>query len=244
MSINKPVLAFDTALGECSVAIWNGRLLASEYESERNRQTSRLVPMIESVMQKASLSFADLGAVVTTSGPGSFTGIRIGLSVARGFSLASAVPCFAVSTLELLAWQAALKLYSMSSTEQGEARSVGCGEGSPNNIATLINAYRGEVYCQTFRFEAEKLTPLTPAISILQEDVPSTLPTESCLVVGDAAALASGQNHQIHADICSPDAAALAEYIALQSLNAAQYPPHPVYIRAPDAKIQTPLLAS
>lgn len=225
MSINKPVLAFDTALGECSVAIWNGGLLASEYELERNRQTSRLVPMIESVMQKASLSFADLGAVVTTSGPGSFTGIRIGLSVARGFSLASAVPCFAVSTLELLAWQAKER-------------------ASHKTIATLINAYRGEVYYQTFRFEAEKLTPLTPAISILQEDVSSALPTESCFVVGDAAALASGQNHQIHADICSPDAVALAEYIALQSLNAAQYPPHPVYIRAPDAKIQTPLLAS
>src|SRR5690606_16700300 len=83
----KPVLAIDTALGACSAAVYDagfGQTLAVQSVAMERGHAEALVPMIERVMDKSRLAFEDLDRVVTTVGPGSFTGLRVGISAARG----------------------------------------------------------------------------------------------------------------------------------------------------------------
>lgn len=98
------VLAVDTALDACSVAIARGeKTLASISEPMSRGQAERLAPMAREAAAHAAITFADLDCIVVTTGPGSFTGVRVGLSFARALALAVARPCVGVSTLEALA---------------------------------------------------------------------------------------------------------------------------------------------
>lgn len=100
------ILALDTALDACSVAIVrDGELLACLSESMDRGQAERLAPMTQEAVARARIAFADIDRTAVTTGPGSFTGVRVGLSFARALALALAKPCIGVSTLEALALQ-------------------------------------------------------------------------------------------------------------------------------------------
>jgi tRNA threonylcarbamoyladenosine biosynthesis protein TsaB len=98
------VLAIDTALDACSVAIVRGaESLASISETMSRGQAERLAPMVREAVGKAGVALADVDRIVATKGPGSFTGVRVGLSFARALALALGKPCLGVPTLEALA---------------------------------------------------------------------------------------------------------------------------------------------
>ena len=98
------VLALDTALGGCSAAVVDGdRTLAARSEPMTRGHQERLAPLVAEVMAEAGLSFAALERVAVTRGPGSFTGLRVGLAFARTLALALGVPCVGAGTLEALA---------------------------------------------------------------------------------------------------------------------------------------------
>lgn len=100
------VLAIDTSLDACSVAlVRDGEALASVSAAMQRGQAERLAPMTRDVLAEAGVAFASLDRVVVTTGPGSFTGVRVGLSFARALALALSIPCVGVSTLEALALQ-------------------------------------------------------------------------------------------------------------------------------------------
>lgn len=100
------VLAIDTALDACAVAVSrDGETLASLAEAMTRGQAERLAPMAREAMEAAGVTFAQIERVAVTSGPGSFTGVRVGLSFARALALALNTPCIGVSTLEALALQ-------------------------------------------------------------------------------------------------------------------------------------------
>lgn len=98
------VLAIDTSLDACSVALARGgEALASAAERMQRGQAERLAPMVRDVVAQAGARFADIDRIAATVGPGSFTGVRVGLSFARALALALDAPCLGVSTLEALA---------------------------------------------------------------------------------------------------------------------------------------------
>ncbi len=101
---SKPVLAFDSALGGCVVAVLKpGEAPVFQTFETQREQAVKLVPMIQAAMDQAGVDFKELGLIVTSIGPGSFTGLRISLSTARSMSLALNVPLQGVGTLKAMA---------------------------------------------------------------------------------------------------------------------------------------------
>lgn len=100
------VLALDTALDACSVAVVRGdAVLADVSERMRRGQAERLAPMVREAAAQAGVAFSAFDRVAVTRGPGSFTGVRVGLAFARALALAIDRPCVGVATLEALALQ-------------------------------------------------------------------------------------------------------------------------------------------
>ncbi|HYD73237.1 MAG TPA: tRNA (adenosine(37)-N6)-threonylcarbamoyltransferase complex dimerization subunit type 1 TsaB [Candidatus Binatia bacterium] len=98
------VLAVDTALDACSVAIaQDPQTLAAISERMNRGQAERLAPMAREAVAQAGIAFAKIDRIAVTTGPGSFTGVRVGLSFARALALALNKPCVGISTLEALA---------------------------------------------------------------------------------------------------------------------------------------------
>jgi tRNA threonylcarbamoyladenosine biosynthesis protein TsaB len=99
------ILAFDTAVMGCSVAVIDTVTKKSWTDSivTERKQAEILVPMIEAVMAEAGINFSDLERIAVTAGPGSFTGVRIGLATARALALASGTPLIGISSLQVLA---------------------------------------------------------------------------------------------------------------------------------------------
>src|SRR5258707_9447659 len=95
------VLAIDPAWEACSAAVFDpsSEIAASESREMARGHAEQLMPVIARVMTKAGFEFADLDRLAVTTGPGSFTGLRVGISAARGIALAAAKPAIGLSTL-------------------------------------------------------------------------------------------------------------------------------------------------
>src|SRR5580698_8537404 len=96
------ILAIDTALDACAAAVLDtgsGKLIAMESQAMKRGHAEALMPLIARVMKDAGLPFAALDRIAATTGPGSFTGLRVGLSAARGIGLAAAKPVVGLTTL-------------------------------------------------------------------------------------------------------------------------------------------------
>ena len=134
------ILAFDTCLGALSVAVrWRGAggewLTRHAHEVRERGHAERLMPMMAEVMEEAGLAFSDLGRIAVTVGPGSFTGVRVGVAAARGLALASGIATVGATSLAVMARQADERL--------GEAR-------GGRLLAVAVDARRGSVYLQLF----------------------------------------------------------------------------------------------
>ena len=135
------ILAVETATRCQSVAIVDDfQVLACEAHSECASHASVLVPSIDRLLQSLTLSLKQLDGLAVSLGPGSFTGLRVGLSTMVGFRLATQLPLVTVSTLEAMAWNV---------------------KDEPRQICPILKASRGEVYWALFRWEQEKLRRLS-----------------------------------------------------------------------------------
>lgn len=128
------ILAFDTAAQACSAALCRGETVLARAREERARgHAEALMPMIGALMAEAGLAFAELDALAVTVGPGTFTGIRIGVAAARGLALAAGKPVVPLTTLEV-----------MIGGYHGAARPAG-------PVLAAIDARKGGVYWQLHR---------------------------------------------------------------------------------------------
>ena len=208
------VLVIDTALDACTAAVFEeSRPLAVRSEPMTKGHQERIGGLVRDVVAEAGGGFAALDRIGVTVGPGSFTGLRVGLAFAQGLGAALDRPVVGVSTLVALAWSA----------DSGVGRT-----------AAVIDARRGQVYVQQFQDGEPVGAPEAVAI----ESARDRLAGDDGRRVGSGAALVSDDAGTL-AVLTTPSPAALAALTA--AADPASAPPRPLYLRAPDATPPTRL---
>lgn len=165
------ILAFETSAKSASVAILqDGQLLGEYYQNSGQTHSRTLTKMAEDLLRNCDLTPQDVDAVACAAGPGSFTGVRIGVAAAKGFAWAGEKPCYGVSTLEAM------------------ARNVAITNGV---ICAAMDARRNQVYTAVFCVENGSITRLLDDSAISLEELGSFLQTieKPKLLVGDGAQL-------------------------------------------------------
>jgi tRNA threonylcarbamoyladenosine biosynthesis protein TsaB len=211
------LLAIDTALEACSVAVLaDGAepLIVSEIIGRGHAE--RLFGMVERAMRDAGLGFTDLDRIAVTVGPGSFTGLRVGIAAARGFALVTQCTLVGVGTLEAHAWS---------------AREI----AGPVPVLAVLDAHRDEIYGQ--RFLADGRSDGAPAVAAADHfaahlEAGDSLAGGGADLVAAKAALPVTILHRLSA----PDIRAVAAVGGDATPDGA--PPRPLYLRPPDAKPQ------
>jgi tRNA threonylcarbamoyladenosine biosynthesis protein TsaB len=206
------VLGIDTAQTACSAAVIDGgRTLAVISEPMQRGHQERLAPLVAEVMAKSGVAMADLERIAVAVGPGSFTGLRVGLAFAKAMALALDRPCVGIGSLEALAATAA----------------------RDGLVAAAIDARRGQVYLQVFDAGAAITAPaaldLADAAARLIEAShgrPLTLVGNGAGLVADPAGGAP-----------PPLEAADPVIIARLGAGASLVPARPLYLRAADARL-------
>ena len=165
------LFAFETSAKAASVALFEGdKLLGEQYQNTGLTHSQTLLTMAQSALGSCGKQPRDVEAVAVAAGPGSFTGVRIGVAAAKGFAWGSQIPCYGVSTLEAM------------------ALSLGLWQGV---ICCVMDARRSQVYNALFRAEGGKLTRLTEDRAISLEELKKELKNleESVFLVGDGSNL-------------------------------------------------------
>jgi len=227
-----PTLAFDTCLGACSVAVRlrgadGGWTVREDYRAMATGHAEALLPMIEQVMADAGVAFGDLKRIAVTSGPGSFTGVRIGLSAARGFKLALGLPVATLTSLMVMAARAETLIASgQLGFERPGAALVPC-----------VDARGGNIYAEAFG--ADISVSLTPPRLWPPEELASALMGWRIIAVGSGAQLLADAATAAGGDAVAalPGLQPHARHLALLA-DAAPVPARldPLYLRETDAK--------
>lgn len=171
------VLGIDTTAVAASCAVCDlaadggGRVLVSGTINAKQTHSQTMLPMLESLLKGAAIKLSDIERFAVSAGPGSFTGLRIGISAVKGIAFTLDKPCAAVSTLEALAYN----LYGQSC--------IACA---------VMDARCNQVYNGIFRVENDKITRLTPdrALSLTELEAELKQYSEPIILVGDGAELA------------------------------------------------------
>lgn len=203
------ILAVDTCLAACQVAVVEaGCVLGETTEPMTRGHEERLAPMAREVMERARMRFKALDRIAVTVGPGSFTGLRVGLAFAKGLAFALNRPCVGLGTLAALA----------------------ASVGTTGHRAAAIDAGRGAVFLQLFDGEEPSSDPL----SLPLDTATARLAEWAGVLIGPQASdLAKSLPGILPIDLAAPSPAAIARLAA----QAPTLPPRPLYLRAPDAKV-------
>jgi tRNA threonylcarbamoyl adenosine modification protein YeaZ len=216
------ILAIDTALEACASAVLDaasGEMLASESLAMARGHAEALMPQIARVMDAAHCEFAELGRIAVTVGPGSFTGLRVGISAARGLALAASKPAIGLSTLSALAAP-----HVAARTQEA--------------IIAAIDARNDQIYFQIFA--ANGTTVVAPRLDLAANAVRATV-MEPTVITGSGAALLAAHwpsgapTPRIDAR-AAPDIGWVARLGAAARDDGAA--PKPLYLRRPDARPQ------
>ena len=165
------ILAFETSAKAASVALMEkGKLLGESYQNTGLTHSQTLLQMAEDLLKTCGKTPADVTAVAVASGPGSFTGVRIGVAAAKGFAWGSEIPCVGVSTLEAM------------------AENLGAWDGT---VVPTMDARRSQTYTAIFRAENGKLKRMIDDCAISYAELGEKLNycKKPIFLVGDGAQL-------------------------------------------------------
>lgn len=217
------VLAIDTALEACSAAVLDtgaGAIAAHDSVAMQRGHAEALMPLIKRVMERAVTTFEQLDRVAVTTGPGSFTGLRVGIAAARGIALAACKPVVGITTLAAYA-----------------APFIAADDSLP--VVAAIDARHEYVYLQVFgaggrTIVTPRLLPLREALRVAATGSPRVTGNAANILIaawplGERAPRAVEQR-------TAPDIDWVARLGALASDTST--PPKPLYLRAPDAQPQ------
>lgn len=203
------VLALDTASSGCHAALLaDGAVIALRQEAMTRGQDARLLPLVQDLLRDAVLEFAALDCIAVLRGPGSFTGLRVGLAAARGLGLALGKPVFGIDRL----WLHAETLRAVA---------------QPRALLVLLDSRRAEPFGQFFPGAGTA----EPARVFLPADL-GAYDRADVAVCGDGVAAFPWRLAQ-RLNLPEPEVV-LAARGAAAAPDAAHYPPLPLYLRAPD----------
>jgi tRNA threonylcarbamoyladenosine biosynthesis protein TsaB len=217
------VLAIDTALEACSAAVLDterGGILASESIPMVRGHAEALLPLVSRVMSEAGLEFGALDRIAVTVGPGSFTGLRVGVSAARGIAVAAGKPAVGLTTLAALA-----------------APYIAVDDVTP--LVAAIDARNDQVYMQMVGAGGRSL--IQPRVASLREAVRDAANARARLVGSAAAMVAAAWPAGVQPPpVVDAARAPIIDWVAHLGAAAAQALslPKPLYLRAPDAQPQ------
>ena len=163
------ILSLETSSKICSVAIHeNGVMLAGAEVHTMYSHGSKLAPLIEDVKNLTGIDWNDISAIAISSGPGSYTGLRIGVATAKGLCYSLGIPLIAINTLDLLAFQ--MRNLVSSNTL----------------LCPMIDARRMEVYCKVVDKELNEIVPVQSSI-ITEDSFKEILSDQTVVFFGDGA---------------------------------------------------------
>lgn len=164
------ILAFETSAKAASVALWEGKLLGESYQNTGLTRSQTLMVMAEDLLKQCGKAPADVTHVAVAAGPGSFTGVRIGVAAAKGFAWGREIPLCGVSSLEAM------------------ALTLGVWEGT---VCCVMDARRNQVYNALFRAEGGSITRIREDRAISLEELGEELREISGTIylVGDGSEL-------------------------------------------------------
>jgi tRNA threonylcarbamoyladenosine biosynthesis protein TsaB len=208
------LLSLETSTQYCSVAVHNdGVLMASKIIETPRSAASQLAVMIEEVFHLAAIKADELNGVIVSSGPGSYTGLRIGVATAKGLCYALNIPIISVNTLELMAFQF---LNTKSSEEVFKGKNV--------IFCPMLDARRMEVYCALLDRSLNYIQPVQAKV-IDGESFNSVLDSNHVFFFGDGAdkcsAIINHANAHFYAGV-APIASSLGE-IGFRKWNDNEY---------------------
>lgn len=161
------ILNIETATNVCSVALTKGNTVLSALESkEKNAHSKMLAILLEKLFKNTYYTMDELDAVAVSKGPGSYTGLRIGVSSAKGVAYAKDIPLIAVNTLQILALTASRKYKNCL-------------------YLPMIDARRMEVYTSIYDNQMNCLKPISA--DIIEGDIYTNYPSEKIILIGDGA---------------------------------------------------------
>ena len=215
------ILAIDTALDACAAGVLDtqaGRLIARESQLMKRGHAEALMPLLARVMKEAGIPFVALDRIAVTTGPGSFTGLRVGLSAARGIGLAASKPVVGLTTLSAYAAPVV-------------------SQNAEHPVISAIDARHDQVYFQVVSGNGSSL--IRPRVGPIAEALAASRFGAPHLVGNAARILADRWPAQAPAPVQvdsepAPDITWLAWLGAAVSPESS--PPRPYYLRAPDAK--------
>ncbi|MFN3584413.1 tRNA (adenosine(37)-N6)-threonylcarbamoyltransferase complex dimerization subunit type 1 TsaB [Phenylobacterium sp.] len=205
------VLGLDTCLNACSVAVLDGeRVVAHAREVMARGHQEHLAPMAEAVMAEAGLPFSAIGRVGVTVGPGSFTGLRVGIAFAKGLAAALGAETAGVGALEALA-----------------AEATGL-------VAAAVDARRDQLYLQVFDAGRPLMAPDAVPLPVAAARLAELAMGRPLTLVGSGAPLLAPA--VLGAVLLTPEGCDARKVAALAAARAPG-PLKPLYLRAPDAKL-------
>lgn len=215
------ILAIDTALAACSVAVLGEGRSVSRVEPMPRGHAEALMPLVAEVLAEAGIGYAAIDRFAVTVGPGTFTGVRVGVAAVRGMALATGRPAIGISTLE-----------GIAATHLALA-------GAPQPVAVVMDARREEVYAQCYSADGR---PLDEARAVAVDHLAASLPADVGTAVGTASAMLAEEAGRIGRTVLTAGAIAWPDPVVLGRLAAVRRagdPPSPFYLRPPDARPQT-----
>ena len=216
------ILALESSALAASAALWDGgRCVGLYLQNCGLTHSETLLPMAENLLKGCAVPLSEVDLVAVARGPGSFTGVRIGVATAKGLSWGLDKPCCGVSTLEAMAWQAA----------HLEGKLLCC----------CMDARRGQVYNALFRAEGESLQRLREDRAISLAELLADLP-EAPVLLGDGACITAkaleeaGMAHTLAPESVRIQSAWGVALAAAHAPRDAWGEPEPVYLRLSQAE--------